>query len=75
MAIKRRPLLDVLQEYPEGLSPESLLKESGRTLENIEDFYRELRSISDRIEELRPEGEARNQWPADVQVTLRLRSA
>ncbi len=75
MAMKRRPLIDVLQEYPDGLSPDSLLKESGRTLENIEDFYRELRSISDRIEELRPEGVATNQWPADVQITLRMRSA
>ena len=74
MAQTQRSLRDVLQEHPDGLSPEDLLKESGRTLEHIERFYRDLREISDDIEEIRPEGEFTNQWPLAAQVTLKLRS-
>jgi type I restriction enzyme S subunit len=72
MALKsRRPLLDVLKEHPNGLSPEDLLREAGYAITEVDDFYTQLRTIAPRIEEIRPVAAKVDKWPKGATILLR----
>lgn len=61
----RRPLLDVLRDQDNPISPERLMNEAGFLSEEIDEFYAELRTIKAKIKEVRPNEEKQNRWPYD----------
>lgn len=69
----KRDLLMVLSEHPNGLKPEVLLSEANYTVEEIDIFYAHLKKLSDKIEQLRPEGKKAFKWPSEADFILRLR--
>ena len=70
-----RPLLDVLKEHPNGLTPEALLVAANYTFREVEQFYSELSRIADRVREDKPQGDAAKTWPIGARVLLSLRKA
>jgi hypothetical protein len=54
------PLFEILQSVPEGLSPEELFRQSGRSevdLDQVERFYVDLRQLvrDGKVKETRPD--------------------
>jgi type I restriction enzyme S subunit len=75
-AIRHRPLLEVLSEHPEGISPEALLREANYDIiTEIDEFYRDLSAVADKFDEAKPQGAMAKKWPNNANVTLRLRKA
>ena len=56
----RRPLAEVLESAPDGMSANQLLEESGHTMDTIDEFYVELKMELDkgRVQEVRRSGSA-----------------
>jgi type I restriction enzyme, S subunit len=71
IARKRRPLIEILRSNPEGLSPEDLFREAGFHQSEVDDFYRELATIADLVEEQKPQRAASMGWPVQARVILR----
>ena len=69
----RIPLLQILRDNPEGLTPEQLFKLAGYTSEQVNEFYAELTSISKQLVENRPQGDKILQWPKVGEIVLRLK--
>lgn len=69
----RRPLLVVLNELNASLTPEELMQEAGFSLDDIEDFYIELASLSDKIETIAPRIELLKSWPYEKEASFRLK--
>ena len=69
----RRPLLAVLKEHPKGMSPEELLREAGYSLDDIDEFYKALRSVASRVEEKRPQPRTVRAWPHAARIRLHLK--
>lgn len=55
---RTRSLAEVLESVPDGMTADQLLRESGHTVETIDDFYAELKRELEkgRVEEVRPSG-------------------
>ena len=70
---KHRPLLDVLREHPNGITPEALLTAANYAITDVDRFYSELSRIADSVLEEKPEGKAARTWPYGARVLLRLR--
>jgi type I restriction enzyme S subunit len=51
---KKRSILEILDEFPEGIPPDRLLLAAGYNEDEIPAFYQNLRSIETSISELRP---------------------
>jgi hypothetical protein len=66
-----QPLLDILTQHPDGISPEKLFSLAGFTDADIDAFYRELAALRPRLVEDKPTGEAAKTWPKKSTV-LRL---
>lgn len=67
---QRRPLLDVLHDQKNPISPERLMNEAGFLSEEIDEFYAELRTIKAKIKEVRPSEEKQNRWPYDEKIAF-----
>ena len=67
----KRPLLDVITENPEGITPEDLLREANYKIEEVGAFYRELASIMAQVEEIKPTGAQAQAWPVKAHVLLK----
>lgn len=72
-AISRQSLLEVLEEHPDGLSPESLADRAGYSPNDVDEFYRQLRDIMPRILEVRPKGDDVLTWPGATKILLKAR--
>jgi len=71
--VGRRPLLDVLQEHKNPMTPEQLFREAGFEPSQVDLFYRELTSLRDRLQEKKPEGSEAKLWPHRADVLLQLK--
>jgi type I restriction enzyme S subunit len=69
----KRSILDTLKAHPQGITPEDLLRAAGYDLDNIDEFYAELRLIASSVEERRPPTNRSHLWPKDAEITLRLK--
>lgn len=70
---QRRPLLEVLGNHRKGLSPEELLREAGYRLDQVDEFYSDLRACASDIEETRPPLRRIKSWPKTAHIVLRLK--
>jgi len=69
----RISLHQVLLDHPEGLSPERLFALGGYAGEQVDEFYAELGSLSERLVEERPADVDILQWPRAGEIILRLK--
>lgn len=67
-----QPLLDILTQHPDGISPEKLFSLAGFTDADIDTFYQELAALRPRLVEDKPTGEAAKTWPKKS-IALRLK--
>lgn len=58
-----QPLLDILTQHPDGISPEKLFSLAGFTDADVDTFYQELAALRPRLMEDKPTGEAAKTWP------------
>jgi type I restriction enzyme, S subunit len=58
-----QPLLDILTQHPDGISPEKLFSLAGFTEADIDTFYQELATLRPHLVEDKPTGEAAKTWP------------
>jgi type I restriction enzyme S subunit len=70
---ERKPLQAVLSEQSEAITPDVLMQEAGFTSVDIDDFYVELASIAEKIEQISPEQELLKSWPYDKAATIKLK--
>jgi len=71
--VERRPLLDILQEHKNPMTPEQLFREAGFEQSQVDLFYRELTSLRDKLQEKKPEGSDAKLWPHRADVLLQLK--
>lgn len=69
----RLELLDVLRLYPDGIPVEQLFREAGYRGDQVDDFYRDLALVSNRLLQFFPV-DGGKEWPASGAVTIQLRS-
>jgi type I restriction enzyme S subunit len=69
----RRPLLDVLREHSEPMTPEQLFHEAGFQPAQADLFYRELASLRKSLREEKPPASGAKTWPYHAQVLLELK--
>jgi type I restriction enzyme S subunit len=69
----RRPLLDVLREHPDGITPEALLAAANYSTKDADSFYAELSRIAEHVSQEKPLGAAASNWPRSARVILRLK--
>ncbi len=73
-ASKRRPLLEVLKEHPDGISPEDLLVAANYPASEVDEFYARLSDVWDSVVEEKPRGDDAFNWPDGARVLLHLKS-
>jgi type I restriction enzyme S subunit len=69
----RRPLLDVLKEQKKPITPEQLFRDARFDPSQVDEFYRELKSIVSLIVEEKPVRAAAKSWPQKPSVLLRIK--
>jgi type I restriction enzyme S subunit len=69
----RRPLIDVLREHKKPMSPEELFRTAGFQLSQVDDFYRELTVLREKLLEQKPKASEAKLWPNRAHVLLQLR--
>lgn len=69
---KRKELLTIIKSYPNGISPEELLLQANYSLKEIDDFYKNLKLIQDKIIEIKPKN-SKKEWPKITSVVLKSR--
>lgn len=69
----RRPLLDVLRENKRPMKPEQLFSEAGFKPSQVDLFYRELVSLSDKLRVKKPQASEAKAWPYRAHVMLQLK--
>lgn len=69
---KRKDLLEVIQSYPNGISPENLLYAAQYELKEIALFYKHLKRIREKIIEIKP-SDSKQTWPKQSSVLLKAR--
>lgn len=69
----RRPLIEVLSEQNQPISPEQLFHDAGFQPVDAAAFYRELVTLRPRLQEKKPEDAQESSWPHHAQVLLELR--
>jgi type I restriction enzyme S subunit len=70
---ERKPLLTVLGEQSDAITPDVLMQEAGFTSVDIDDFYVELASIVDKIEQTSPERDSLKNWPYDKAANIKIK--
>lgn len=73
MNSERKPLLTVLTEIDKTISPEELMQEAGFTSADIDDFYVELASIAEKIEQMSPNDEKLKNWPYENESNVKIK--
>jgi type I restriction enzyme S subunit len=68
-------LENIMEDHPDGLTPERLFALAGYGAEQVDEFYAQLATLADRIEEVRPNGAAALQWPRASEILVRLKEA
>jgi type I restriction enzyme S subunit len=71
--IARRPLADVLREHKKPMTPEDLFRTSGFEVAQVDDFYRELTLLRDKLLEQKPKASEAKLWPSRAHVLLQLK--
>lgn len=66
-------LENILEDHPDGLTPERLFALAGYGVEQVDEFYAELATLADRIKEVRPHDAAALQWPRGSEILVRLK--
>jgi type I restriction enzyme S subunit len=69
----KRSLIEVIHEYPKGITPEELLRAANYKIDEVDAFYAELSKICSQIEQEKPSGRSALKWPHDSKVILRLK--
>ena len=69
----KRSLIEVMREYPKGITPEELLTAAEYKIDEVDAFYEQLSIISSHVEEEKPSGGAALKWPLKSKVILRLK--
>ena len=69
----RLDLIKVLQLHPDGLNVEQLFQDAGYRGDQVDDFYRDLALISDRLLQFLPASDGKD-WPASGAVTIQLKA-
>jgi type I restriction enzyme S subunit len=69
----RRPLLDVLREQQKPITPEELFRAAAFEPSQVDQFYRELASLRDKLIEQKPQAAEARLWPHRAKVSIRLK--
>jgi type I restriction enzyme, S subunit len=69
----RRPLLDVLREQQKPITPEELFRAAAFEPSQVDQFYRELASLRDKLIEQKPHAAEARLWPHRAKVSIRLK--
>lgn len=70
---ERKPLLTILSEQSEAVTPDVLMQEAGFTSIDIDDFYVELASIAEKIDQISPEQDTLKNWPYDKAANIKIK--
>jgi len=70
---ERKPLLTVLSEQSEAITPDVLMQEAGFTLVDIDDFYVELASIAEKIDQISPKKDTLKNWPYEKSANIKIK--
>jgi type I restriction enzyme S subunit len=73
--VTRRPLLDVLREHKNPMTPEQLFRDAGFEPSQVDLFYRELVSLRDKLKEHKPKSSEAKSWPNRTHVFLELKES
>jgi type I restriction enzyme S subunit len=69
----RRPIIEVLREHKNPITPEHLFREAGFETSQVDLFYRELVSLRDKLREQKPVASEARLWPRRASVLLQLK--
>lgn len=70
---ERKPLLTILSEQSEAVTPDVLMQEAGFTSVDIDDFYVELASIAEKIDQISPEQDTLKNWPYEKTSNIKIK--
>jgi len=70
---ERKSLLTVLSDQKEEITADVLMQEAGFTSVDIDDFYVELASIAEKIEQIAPTQDTLKNWPYDKAANIKLK--
>jgi len=70
---ERKSLLDVLIEQKELITAEELMQLAGFTSADIDDFYVELASIAEKIEQVSPDNKKLKNWPYEKESNVKIK--
>lgn len=70
---ERKSLLTVLNEQSEAITPDILMQEAGFTSDDIDDFYVELASIIEKIDQISPEQGTLKNWPYEKTSNIKIK--
>tara|TARA_R110001583_G_scaffold195511_1_gene374750 strand:- start:4364 stop:6151 length:1788 start_codon:yes stop_codon:yes gene_type:complete len=70
---ERKPLLAALNEKTKAISPDELMQEAGFTSADIDDFYLELASIAEKIEQVSPDKKKLINWPYEKESNVKIK--
>lgn len=70
---ERKSLLTVLNEQSEAITPDVLMQEAGFTSDDIDDFYVELASIIEKIDQISPEQDILKNWPYEKTSNIKIK--
>lgn len=70
---ERKPLLTVLNEQDKAITPDELMQQAGFTSVGVDDFYVELASIAEKIEQTSPEQDSLKNWPYEKSANIKIK--
>ena len=70
---ERKPLLTVLNEQDNAITPDELMQQAGFTSVDVDDFYVELASIAEKIEQTSPEQDGLKNWPYEKESNIKIK--
>ncbi|MFT5706828.1 MAG: type I restriction enzyme S subunit [Oceanospirillaceae bacterium] len=70
---ERKPLLAVLGEQSEAITPDVLMQNAGFTSVDIDDFYVELASIAEKVEQVSPDQDTLRNWPYEKAANIKIK--
>jgi type I restriction enzyme S subunit len=73
VAPEHKSLLAVLKEQKESITAEELMLLAGFTSEDIDDFYIELASIDEKIEQVTPDNQKLLNWPYEKKSNVKIK--
>jgi type I restriction enzyme S subunit len=70
---ERKSLLTVLSDQKEEITADVLMQEAGFKSVDIDDFYVELASIAEKVEQIAPTQDTLKNWPYDKAANIKLK--